>query len=138
MDSESKKPQLEEKEESWIDKLAKTIVAYDSTPIREKQILKFLINSLHGVIMKEKNKRDVSKLVQASSDLSYHYQEMKKIMLIAENYDEDCMIAEKYEGNRDDRGTDMEVDYMSAEDTDDDDDDDDNDEERSEEKCRKA
>jgi hypothetical protein len=88
--------------------------------------------------MKEKNKRDVSKLVQASSDLSYHYQEMKKIMLKAENYDEDCMIAEKYEGNRNNRGTDMEEDYMSVEDTDDDDDDDDNDEEGSEEKCRKA
>jgi hypothetical protein len=123
MDSESKKPQLEEKEESWIDKLAKIIVAYDSTRIREKQILKFLQNSLRGVIMKEGNKRDVTKLVQASSDLLYHYREMKEIMLKAENFDEDCMIAEKYEGNGDDRGTDME-------DADDDDDDD-----GSEEKC---
>jgi cobalamin biosynthesis protein CobT len=119
MGSESKKPQLEEKEESWIDKLAKIIVAYDSTPIREKQILKFLQDSIHGVIMKEKNKRDVSKLVQASSDLSYHYREMKEIMLKAENFD--------------DRGTDMEVDYMSVEDADDDDVDDDDDDEGSEE-----
>jgi hypothetical protein len=103
MDGEPKKQQLNEKEsgeEPWIDKLAKVILAYDSTQIREKQILKFLIDSLHVTTMNEKNKRDVSKLLQALSDLIYHYQEMKIIMLKAENYDEDCMINEKYEINR--------------------------------------
>jgi 23S rRNA maturation mini-RNase III len=103
MDSEPKKLQLNKKEsgeEPWIDKLAKAILAYDGTEIREKQILKFLIDSLHAKIMKEENKRDVSKLQQALSELNEHYKEMKMIMLKAENYDEDCMINEKYEMNR--------------------------------------
>jgi hypothetical protein len=142
MDGETKKPQLNKKEsgeEPWIDKLAKAILAYDGTQIREKQILKFLIDSLHGTIMNEKNKRDVSKLLQALSELNEHYKQMKMMMLKAENYDEDCMIDQKYGINRrknnapsEDRGdnndddedsydgdveggADMEVDFMSDE-----------------------
>jgi DNA mismatch repair ATPase MutS len=141
MDGEPKKPQLNKKEsgeEPWIDKLAKTILAYDGIQIREKQILKFLIDILHATIMKEKNKRDVSKLLQALSELNEHYKQVKMMMLKAENYDEDCMINEKYEINRrknnapsedhgdnnDDEdsddgdvkgGVDMEVDFMSDE-----------------------
>jgi hypothetical protein len=142
MDSEPKKPQLNKKEsgeESWIDKLAKRILAYDSTQIREKQILKFLIDWLHVTILNEKGKRDVSKLLQALSNLDYHYKAMKIIMLKAENYDEDCMVDEKYGINRrkinapsedsddnndddedgydgdDEGGADMEVDFMSDE-----------------------
>jgi hypothetical protein len=139
MDSEPKKPEVnknESGEERWIDKMAKRIMAYDSCQIREKQILKFLIDWLHVTILNEEGKRNVSKLLEALDTLYYHYDAMKIIMLKAENYDEDCMVNEKYGISRrkyivlsedsddnnddydeddDDGGDDMEVDFMSGE-----------------------
>jgi hypothetical protein len=142
MDSEPKKSQPNKNEigeEPWVDKLAKKILAYGCIPTREKVILKFLMDWLRVTILNERGKRDVSELVQALEELYHHYKEMKIIMLKAENYDEDCIVNEKYGINRrkinttsedsddnndddedgydgdDEGGADMEVDFMSDE-----------------------
>jgi hypothetical protein len=139
MDSEQKKLQInknESGEESWEDKLAKKILAYNCIPTRERVILKFLMDWLRVTIINERGKRNVSELVEAVETLDHHYRAMKLMMLKAEKYDE-CMVEEKYGMNRrkindpsedsddnndddeddddgvDDGGFDMEVDMMS-------------------------
>jgi hypothetical protein len=131
MDSEPKKQQVnknESGEESWEDKFAKKILAYDCTPTREMVILKFLMEWLRAKIVNERGKRNVSELVEAVEMLDHHYRAMKLMMLKAEKYD-DYMVEVKYgkkrrkindpsedsdDGN-DDGGDDMEVDKMSDE-----------------------
>jgi hypothetical protein len=131
MDSEPKKPEVNrnesnktesEEEDRWIDELAKKIIGYDSCQIREKEILKFLMNWLHVTIVNKEGKRNVSKLLEAISTLRYHYEAMKKLMMKAELFDEDSKVYANYLMSRGN----IEV-SIDSDDNDDDDDDDDDD-----------
>jgi hypothetical protein len=94
MDSEPKKPQLDEssdsesEEEGWIDMLANTIIDNKNCETREKNILKFLSNWLDTTISNKKHKKDVWKLEKALDILREHTKTMRDMMSKAKEFEE--------------------------------------------------